>query len=86
MMKKIIILISIFIAWIYLSSAVNIVLTSWEKLDNSSWTDLSSVLNKVDVSWNNININWKLAVDWKICDADNKCLGECPEHYTWGYF
>lgn len=28
-------------------------------------------------------INWKLAVDWKICDADNNCLGECAGWKVW---
>jgi len=44
---------------------------------------LSSVLNKVDVSWSDININWKLAVDWKICDLDNNCLVECSWEKIW---
>jgi len=76
-MKKIIIFISIFISLIYLSSAVDIVLNSGQKLDNSNWTNLSSILNKVDISWSNLNINWKLSVNWKIC-ANDLCLWDNP--------
>jgi len=82
-MKKLLIFISLFIASIYLSSAIIITLSSWQKLDNSSWNNLSSVLNKVDVSWSDLNINWRLAVDWKICDINNNCLGECSWWDIW---
>jgi len=82
-MKKLIIIVSIFLSLVYLSSAVNIVLTSWTKLDNSSWDNLSSVLNKVNINWDNININWKLVVDWKICDASNNCLWICNDWKIW---
>jgi len=82
-MKKLIIFISVFIATIYLSSAIDIVLNSWQKLDNSSWDNLSWILNKVDISWNNLNINWKFSVDWKICDVDDNCLWECTDWKIW---
>jgi len=82
-MKKILIIISILITSVYLSSAVNIVLNSWEKLDSSKWTDLSSVLNKVDINWSDININGKLSVDWKICGEDWECLGACTSSQVW---
>jgi len=78
-MKKILVFLSLSIAWIYLSSAIDMVLTSWTKLDDSSWNNLSSVLNKTDVSWYNININWKLSVDWKICDLNDNCFWECAQ-------
>jgi len=82
-MKKLLIFISIFITSIYLSSAVNIVLTSWTKLDSSSWDNLSWVLNKVDVFWSNLNINWKLSVDWKICLNNGNCIWECDVSHYW---
>jgi hypothetical protein len=82
-MKKILIIIALLVATIYLSSAVNISLNSWSKLEGSSWDNLSSVLNKVDISGNNLNVNWKLSVSWKICLTDNSCLGECEENYNW---
>jgi len=82
-MKKLIIFTSLFIVSIYLSLAVDIVLNSWQKLDNSSWDNLSSVLNKVDINSSNLNINWKLAVDWKICDNNDNCLGECSGSNVW---
>jgi len=77
-MKKILITISLLITTVYLSSAVDIVLNSWQKLDNNNWTDLSSVLNKVDINSGDLNISWKLVVNWKICDLDWNCLWECP--------
>jgi len=64
-MKKVLIFLSVFLSLIYLSGAIDIVLTSWKKLDNSSWTNLSSVLNKIDTNSSDLNINWKLSVDWK---------------------
>jgi len=82
-MKKLLIFISIFISLVYLSSAINIVLTSWKKLDNNSWTNLSSVLNKVDVNSSDLKINWKLAVNWKICDTNDNCLWECSWWQIW---
>jgi len=82
-MKKLVLLISLFISLIYLSSAIDIVLNSWEKLDNSSWTKLSWVLNKVDINSSDLNINWKLSVDWKICDINNNCLWECKDWKVW---
>jgi hypothetical protein len=82
-MKKFLIFLSIFIAWIYLSGAINIVLNSWQKLENSHWNNLSGVLNKVDVSWDDLSVNWKLSVDWKICLEDWSCLGECSWSEIW---
>jgi hypothetical protein len=81
-MKKILIFTSLFIAWIYLSSAISITLNSWKKLESSSWTNLSSVLNKVDVSWNNLSVNWKLSINWKIC-IETWCLWECSWWQIW---
>jgi hypothetical protein len=82
-MKKIIIFLSILLSLVYLSSAIDIVLNSWQKLETSSWNDLSSVLNKVDVSWWSLSINWKLVVNWKICLDNWNCLGECEDWYIW---
>jgi len=82
-MKKILIITSILITSVYLSSAVNIVLTSGTKLNNSSWDNLSSVLNKVDINSGDINIDWKLVVNWKICLDDGNCLGKCKKWYYW---
>jgi hypothetical protein len=82
-MKKILIFTSLFVAWIYLSSAINITLNSGQKLEGSSWNDLSSVLNKVDIDNNDLKINWWIKVNWKICDADNNCLGECKDWKIW---
>jgi len=82
-MKKILIFILLFIASVYLSWAININLWSWEKLENNIWTNLSSVLNKVNISWWDININWKLAVDWKICLDNGNCIWECTWEQFW---
>jgi len=73
-MKKLLIIISIIISSLYITSAISVKLNSWEKLNNSSWDNLSLVLNKVDVNSNDLNVNWKLVVDWKICDASDNCL------------
>jgi alpha-tubulin suppressor-like RCC1 family protein len=78
-MKKLLTFLSIFISLIYLSSAIDIVLNSWQKLESSSWSNLSSVLNKIDVFGDNLSVNGKLAVNWKICLEDNSCLWECAE-------
>jgi len=75
--KKTLVLIFMFLSLTCLTSAIIITLSSGNKLENSHWTNLSSVLNKVDISWNNININWKLSVNWKIC-ANDLCLWDNP--------
>jgi hypothetical protein len=82
-MKKLIIFISLLVTWIYLSNAISITLNSRQKLESSQWTDLSSTLNKVNVSGNNLSVNGKFSINWKICLADNNCLWECWDWYHW---
>jgi len=83
-MKKIMFFVLLFTLVIYTSLAVTINLWNWQKLASNNWTNLSSVLNKVDVNSNNININWKLAVDWKIINTTTwKALWECDADKHW---
>jgi hypothetical protein len=78
-MKKFILTLSILLAWIYLSnfiSAIVITKNSWEVLDNTTWTNISNLTNKIDVSSSDIKLNWQLYVTWKLCDNSWKCLWE----------
>jgi hypothetical protein len=77
MKKKLILIISIFISWIYLANFINAITVtknSWEVLDNTTWTNISNLTNKIDVSSSDIKLNWKLYVTWKLCDNSWKCL------------
>jgi hypothetical protein len=81
-MKKIILFLSLILSWIYLAnfiSAITINKNSWEVLDNTTWENISSLTNKIDVSWADIKLNWKLYVTWKICDNSWFCLGDSIE-------
>jgi len=84
-MKKLILIISIFISWIYLANfigAITVTKNSWEILDNTTWSNISSLTNKIDVSWSNIKLNWKLYVTWKICDNSWNCLWDIKKWLT----
>jgi hypothetical protein len=81
-MKKLILIISIFVSWIYLAnfiSAITVTKNSWEVLDNITWTNISNLTNKIDVSSSDIKLNWKLYVTWKLCDNSWKCLWDWPK-------
>jgi hypothetical protein len=78
-------------------NAIIITKNSWEVLDNSTWTNISSLTNKIDVSWADIKLNWKLCSeiwlvkkclwsckDWYIWDDSTKsCIFNCPANYDW---
>jgi len=80
---------ALFLVWIFaflvpiFLFGVDLNLSWWDILSLVKWNEMTWILNKVDVSWGDININWKLAVDGKICDADNNCLGECTADKHW---
>jgi hypothetical protein len=81
-MKKIILFLSLILSWIYLANfigAITVTKNSWEVLDNLTWTSISSLTNKIDVSSSDIKLNWKLYVTWKICDNSWKCLWDSIE-------
>ncbi|MCT4617586.1 MAG: hypothetical protein N4A38_05260 [Candidatus Gracilibacteria bacterium] len=89
-MKKIILFLSILIAGIYLSNfigAITVTKNSGEVLDNSIWTNISSLTNKVDVSSSDIKLSGKLYVTGDLCTevgGVKSCLGKCLEDgYKW---
>jgi hypothetical protein len=71
--------------WIFwLGFALNgINKNSWEILDNLTWWEISWLTNKIDVSSNDIKLNWKLYVTWDICDWDWNCLWKCDPWKEW---
>ncbi|MCT4617239.1 MAG: fibrinogen-like YCDxxxxGGGW domain-containing protein [Candidatus Gracilibacteria bacterium] len=78
-MKKFILTLSILLSGIYLAnfiSAITITKNSGEVLDNSTWTNISNLTNKIDVSGSDIKLDGKLYVTGKICDNSGKCLGD----------
>ncbi|MCT4616989.1 MAG: fibrinogen-like YCDxxxxGGGW domain-containing protein [Candidatus Gracilibacteria bacterium] len=78
-MRKIILVLSILLSGIYLANfigAITVTKNSGEVLDNSTWENISSLTNKIDVSGTDIKLNGKLYVTGKICDNSGKCLGE----------
>ncbi|MCT4616907.1 MAG: fibrinogen-like YCDxxxxGGGW domain-containing protein [Candidatus Gracilibacteria bacterium] len=63
-----------------LSSALNgINKNSGEVLDNLTWTNISSLTDKIDVSGDNIKLNGKLYVTGNLCDNNGNCLGQCSD-------
>ncbi|MCT4617458.1 MAG: fibrinogen-like YCDxxxxGGGW domain-containing protein [Candidatus Gracilibacteria bacterium] len=88
-MKKIILLISILLSGIYLSnfiSAITVTKNSGEVLDNSTWNNISSLTDKIDVSESDIKLNGKLYVTGELCSViggEKKCLGSCDEGKEW---
>ncbi|MCT4616699.1 MAG: fibrinogen-like YCDxxxxGGGW domain-containing protein [Candidatus Gracilibacteria bacterium] len=81
-MKKLILIISIFVSGIYLAnfiSAITVTKNSGEVLDNITWTNISNLTNKIDVSSSDIKLNGKLYVTGKLCDNSGKCLGDGPK-------
>jgi hypothetical protein len=88
-MKKFILFLSIIFSWIYLANfiwAITISKNSWEVLDNSTWTNISSLTNKIDVGSSNIKLNWKLYVTWELCSVIwwvKKCLWSCLDWEYW---
>ncbi|MCT4617056.1 MAG: fibrinogen-like YCDxxxxGGGW domain-containing protein [Candidatus Gracilibacteria bacterium] len=77
-MKKIILFLSLILSGIYLVNfigAITITKNSGEVLDNTTWGNISSLTNKIDVTGANIKLNGKLYVTGKICDNSGKCLG-----------
>lgn len=81
-MRKIFLFLSILISGVYLSKAIVLDLSSWDKLSNSSWDGIASITNKLNLSSNDLNIDWKLISDSKICSWDT-CLWECD---TWNHW
>ncbi|MCT4617187.1 MAG: hypothetical protein N4A38_03170 [Candidatus Gracilibacteria bacterium] len=78
-MKKIILSLSLILSGIYLANfigAITVTKNSGEVLDNITWTNISSLTDKIDVSGSDIKLNGKLYVTGKICDGDGNCLGK----------
>ncbi|MCT4617109.1 MAG: hypothetical protein N4A38_02760 [Candidatus Gracilibacteria bacterium] len=88
-MKKIILFISILLSGIYLANFINAITVtknSGEVLDNSTWTNISSLTDKIDVSSSDIKLNGKLYVTGELCSnigGVKKCLGSCDDGYHW---
>ncbi|MCT4617522.1 MAG: fibrinogen-like YCDxxxxGGGW domain-containing protein [Candidatus Gracilibacteria bacterium] len=78
-MKKVILFLSLILSGIYLTnfiSAISITKNSGEVLDNTTWTNISNLTNKIDVTEADIKLNGKLYVTGKICDNSGKCFGD----------
>ncbi|MCT4617349.1 MAG: hypothetical protein N4A38_04020 [Candidatus Gracilibacteria bacterium] len=59
---------------------------SGEVLDNLTWTNISSLADKIDVSSSDIKLNGKLYVAGELCSViggEKKCLGSCSEGFHW---
>jgi hypothetical protein len=88
-MKKLILSLSIILCLIYLTNfigAISVTKNPWEILDNSTWWNISSLTNKIDVSWDNIKLNWKLYITWELCSVVwwvKKCLWKCTWDQIW---
>ncbi|MCT4616908.1 MAG: hypothetical protein N4A38_01705 [Candidatus Gracilibacteria bacterium] len=88
-MKKFILFLSIIFSGIYLANfigAITISKNSGEVLDNSTWTNISSLTNKIDVGSSNIKLNGKLYVTGELCSVIGgvkKCLGSCLDGEYW---
>ncbi|MCT4616946.1 MAG: hypothetical protein N4A38_01920 [Candidatus Gracilibacteria bacterium] len=61
-------------------NAIIITKNSGEVLDNSTWTNISSLTNKIDVSGADIKLNGKLCSEIGLV---KKCLGSCKDGYIW---
>ncbi|MCT4617509.1 MAG: fibrinogen-like YCDxxxxGGGW domain-containing protein [Candidatus Gracilibacteria bacterium] len=90
-MKKFILLISILLSGIYLAnfiSAISVNKNSGEVLDNTTWTSISSLTNKIDVNSSDIKLNGKLYVTGELCSdigGTKKCLGSCNNGKVWDH-
>ncbi|MCT4616837.1 MAG: hypothetical protein N4A38_01345 [Candidatus Gracilibacteria bacterium] len=88
-MKKLILSLSIILCLIYLTNfigAISVTKNPGEILDNSTWGNISSLTNKIDVSGDNIKLNGKLYITGELCSVVGgvkKCLGKCTGDQIW---
>jgi hypothetical protein len=85
-MKKILIFLSLVISWIYITnfmSAITITKDAWDVLTTSIWSEIDSITKKINVSWDNVSVDWKIYITWKLCTSSGKCLWECNDWYSW---
>ncbi|MCT4617601.1 MAG: hypothetical protein N4A38_05335 [Candidatus Gracilibacteria bacterium] len=71
-MKKLILTLSILLAGIYLVnfiSAISVTKDSGEVLDNLTWSEISILTDKIDVSSSDIKLNGKLYVTGELCSV-----------------
>ncbi|MCT4617044.1 MAG: fibrinogen-like YCDxxxxGGGW domain-containing protein [Candidatus Gracilibacteria bacterium] len=94
-MKKIILILSILLSGIYLANfigAITVTKNSGEVLDNTTWTNISSLTEKIDISGSDIKLNGKLYITGELCSdigGVKKCLGgadgkNCNDIYNKG--